>query len=365
MQQNIPAYIKTVLILFGVVLALYALVAARQIIAIFTLSAVLSILLLPLNKKLEKLKVPRIPAIFITIFLMFAVLTLICLFAYQQVIRFIKDLKLLMYRATELFEKAGGWFERYLGLEDGSYTQWLTSMISNTNHANNILEITISLTTSAFYFLGLMPVFVFFMLYYREFFKRFILMHFKQDNHRRIILIIKKIELVVRNYLTGMLIVISLISALNILGLTLLGIKFAFFFGLLAGILNIIPYIGVFIGSLLPITYTFITEGSLVKALGVMGIMWIIQFLEGNFITPNIVGSKVRLNPFAAILAVIIGGQLWGPLGMLLFIPLTAVLKVILDSTDSLKPYGYILGEPEEVLKKRKKLKLRGQKSTA
>jgi predicted PurR-regulated permease PerM len=78
----------------------------------------------------------------------------------------------------------------------------------------------------------------------------------------------------------------------------------------------------------------------------------VVQFLEGNFITPNIVGSKVSVNPLAAIIALLIGGMLWGPAGMILSIPFTAIIKVVFDHVDSLEPFGFLLGEPPQAPEK-------------
>jgi predicted PurR-regulated permease PerM len=91
-----------------------------------------------------------------------------------------------------------------------------------------------------------------------------------------------------------------------------------------------------------------LTKDSIWYAVGVAGAFTVVQFLEGNFITPNIVGSKVSVNPLAAIIALILGGMLWGPAGMILSIPFTAILKVILDNIEPLEPFGFLLGEPPE-----------------
>ncbi len=112
--------------------------------------------------------------------------------------------------------------------------------------------------------------------------------------------------------------------------------------------LNILPFVGVFIGSALPVIYVFMTKDSIWYPLGVMGMFTFIQSLENAIFTPNIVGSRVSLNPFAAILALIIGGHLWGPVGMILFIPFTAILKVICDEIAPLRPMGMLLGDPKK-----------------
>ena len=142
-------------------------------------------------------------------------------------------------------------------------------------------------------------------------------------------------------------ILILIIGTLDTIGLLILGIDYAFFFGFFAAFLVLIPYIGISIGSLLPILMALITKDSGWYALGVAGLFGFVQFLEGNFITPYVVGSKVCINSMAAIIALILFGNLWGIAGLILAIPLTAILKVVFDNVEALKPFGYLIGEVE------------------
>ena len=128
----------------------------------------------------------------------------------------------------------------------------------------------------------------------------------------------------------------------------LLGIQHAVFFGSLAAVLTIIPYIGILFGSLLPILFALVTKDSLWYPVGVALLFWGVQFLEGNFITPNIIGGKVSINPFAAIIALFLGGMIWGALGMILSLPVLAIVKVVCDIVPSLQPIGFLLDNPPE-----------------
>jgi len=144
-----------------------------------------------------------------------------------------------------------------------------------------------------------------------------------------------------------LLLVILIVGTLNTISLLLLSIQNAFFFGFFAAVLVLVPYIGVAIGSILPIILALITKDSAWYAIGVALSFGVIQFLEGNFITPYIVGSKVSINSFVAIVALILFGNLWGIGGLVLALPLTAIIKVVFDSIDKLKPWGFLLGDVE------------------
>jgi hypothetical protein len=157
--------------------------------------------------------------------------------------------------------------------------------------------------------------------------------------------------------------VIIIVGILNSIGLLILGVPHAIFFGFLAGFLILIPYIGILIGSLFPALLSIVTMDSPWYAVGVIGVMSFVQFLEGNFITPNIVGSKVSVNPMAAIVALFLGGQLWGLSGLILALPVTAILKVILDTIPSLEPFGFLLGEPVQKRSRRRLYKKKYKRS--
>ncbi|RYF48831.1 MAG: AI-2E family transporter, partial [Cytophagaceae bacterium] len=123
---------------------------------------------------------------------------------------------------------------------------------------------------------------------------------------------------------------------------------YAVFFGFLGACLVLIPYFGISLGSLLPAAYTLVTQDNPLKAVAVIGLYLGVQMIEGNFITPYVVGSKVSINPLAAIVVLILWDNIWGLPGLILALPLTAILKVVFDSVDSLKPYGFLIGEAEK-----------------
>jgi predicted PurR-regulated permease PerM len=167
------------------------------------------------------------------------------------------------------------------------------------------------------------------------------------EDHEKVKKITTQISQVTQQYLSGVIIVVMILAVLNSIGLLIIGIKQAIFFGSLAGLLNIIPYIGVLIGSLLPIIVALLTKDSFGPAIAVAAVFAFNQFLENNFLTPNIVGGKVKVNPLATIMALLIGGYLWGVAGMILFIPFLGIAKIIFDNIEGLQPYGYLIGDED------------------
>lgn len=195
----------------------------------------------------------------------------------------------------------------------------------------------------------LIPIYMFFFLFYRSFFQTFLMKVFSNDNKNLSVkIIIQKLYKVQKSYLSGLFTVMGIVGVLNSIGLLILGIENAFFYGFLAALLLLIPYIGIIIGSLIPAVIALVTKDSAWYAVGVIALFGFIQFLEGNFITPKITGSKVSINALVAIISIIAFSMLWGTSGMILALPIVASLKILFDNIAGLEPYGFILGEPDE-----------------
>ena len=195
----------------------------------------------------------------------------------------------------------------------------------------------------------LTPLYMFFFLLYRSFLISFLYKATsKVSNKKNMRVILNQLYDVQQNYLLGLVSVMFIVGALNSIGLLALGIDYPFFFGFLCALLLLVPYIGIIIGSILPALIALATKDSYWYPFGVIAIFGFIQFVEGNFITPKITGSKVSLNAFVSILVIILFSMLWGIPGMILALPITASLKVIFDHSEKFKSIGFVLGEAEE-----------------
>lgn len=215
-------------------------------------------------------------------------------------------------------------------------------------NSGNIIDV-ITKSGSALGDFILSPLYMFLFLLYRNFLVSFLYKATaKICRKSKLRLILKDLYKVQQNYLVGLITVMTLVGILNSLGLLALGIDYPFFFGFLAALLLLIPYIGIIIGSLLPALVAFATKDSYWYGIGVIAIFGFIQFLEGNFITPKITGSKVSLNAFISILSIILFSMLWGIPGMILALPVTASLKVIFDNSERMQPVGFLLGDVDE-----------------
>lgn len=355
-------YLKLASSLVALIATVYILYVLRETIIPLAFSILLAILLHPVCAWLEVRKVPRISAILLSILALFTVIVVLVYVVSMQIGSFAEELPRITEKAEAILDQTLTMGERYLNI---SRTQQVSEakkyLINALSEGRAVLLNTLVTTTGAISTFVLIPLYIFFFLLYRDFFRMFVHKAVRSVPNEELNVLLKKIYEVIQSYLSGLFLVILIVGVLNSVGLLILGVPHAIFFGFLAGFLILIPYIGILIGSILPALLSIVTMDSPWYAVGVIGIMSFVQFLEGNFITPHIVGSKVSVNPLAAIVALFLGGQLWGLSGLILALPVTAILKVIMDTVPSLEPYGFLLGEPVHEVAEEKADMARGQ----
>ncbi|WP_159468622.1 AI-2E family transporter [Dyadobacter sp. 3J3] len=346
-DKETPAYLKLVSILVAIISGVYILFVLRETLIPLAFSVLLAILLHPVCVWLENRRVPRIAAILLSILVLIIVISILLYVVTLQIGSFAEELPRITEKAEIILDQTLTMGERYLSLSRSQQvTEAKKYLVDMLTEGRAFLLNTLVTTTGAISTFILLPLYVFFFLLYRDFFRRFFYKAIVSVPNEDLNALLKRIYGVIQSYLSGLFLVIIIVGVLNSIGLLILGVPHAIFFGFLAGFLILIPYIGILIGSLFPALLSIVTMDSYWYAVGVIGVMSFVQFLEGNFITPNIVGSKVSVNPMAAIVALFLGGQLWGLSGLILALPVTAILKVILDTIPSLEPYGFLLGEP-------------------
>ena len=340
-----PWYYNFAVKLFIFIAVVTVLIAGSAIFIPLMIAIFFTFLLLPVSRALERKKIPRFIAILISIFIALFLFSGVIYFFINQLNSFRDDLPEIQ---NQLLAKGGQiliWTEEITDISPDRQIDWLRNKATEFAKDGPTVIMGIFSTTGNFLALfALIPFYIFFLTYFREKYRRFIILVDKH-NHRRTLDIIKKISFVSRNYLKGDFLDVLILSILGSVGYLLLGIKHAILFGVMAAILNIIPYIGVLIGSLLPILMALITKDEIGYAVGAAGVAIAVQFIDNNFISPYVVGSSVSINPLTAIIVLLAGGLLWGVAGMILSIPLAGMMKVAFDNIETLKPYGYLIGE--------------------
>lgn len=336
-------------------LIVYGMIVAKSVLIPLFFAVFFAVLLSPLCGRLEDWHVPRILAALLSLLLGIGLLVATGIFMYTQIVGLADDAGLVEERLRSLLvqfeEFAGDYVDIDLGELVSTIPQNLIGYVTdNVESLSRGVLSAASTITSIF----IIPVYVVLILLFRDFLKEFMIRAFSGGDEARMQRLINKVKSVVQNYILGMLIVICILAVLNSTMLWVLGVRHALFFGVFAAMLNIIPFVGPLIGSILPIMYALLTMDSLLIPLLVLLGFYIIQLFESNLFTPSIVGRQVSLNPLVTLVAIFVGAQIWGLVGMILFIPASAVLKVIFDEFDSVKPYGFLLGKADQSHRKGK-----------
>jgi predicted PurR-regulated permease PerM len=320
-----------------IALSITALILARDLFIPLAFAGFLAVVMSPLVKWLEQKKVNSILSISLVLLGFTLMLGLLLWLIIDQMIALVNDLPDIESQLDAYVAKISRTLRNDFGIsvsEQNTYVKEALKTVST--YAADLLVS----TTNAISLIVQVPIYIFLFLIYRTKFQQFFLqlvpgeeeMTWKKD-----------LEGVLQGYISGLSLVTVIIAILNTIGLLILGIEHAVFFGILSGLLTIIPYIGIFIGATLPVILALITKDGIWHAVGVIGIFSVVQFLEGNFITPRITGSKVSINALAAIVALVVGGMIMGIAGMILAVPAIGVLKIFLRHTQHLKPFVVLL----------------------
>ncbi len=333
---------------FLIVLCLltYILIIGKNILAPIVFGAIFAFILKPLCGKFEKYVFNRPIAITLSfIIMLFPVVILVYFFSMQ----FIDVFQNLDSISEKIKNGVQGIFD-VINTQFGISRKEGEAIISE-NTSNLIqtpisyLGTTLSLSSNFLVNVFLTVIYTFLILLYRTSFKQFYLIQFgdriKDDAEE----VLNRIQKVIQKYLYGLSLVIIILSVLNSLGLSIIGIDYAIFWGCLAAFLAIIPYIGTALGGLLPFLYAFATTDNYWQPLSVIVLFTIVQFIEGNLITPKVVGSSIKINPLVAITSLIIGGSVWGMAGLILSLPIIAIIRIIFTQIDYLKPVAVLLGD--------------------
>lgn len=344
-SEQYPFWFRRTITLLGLCLLFVILSYGKFILMPLALSALLAMLLEPVSRWLEKLRLGRAVAIILSMTLVFVLLAGIFSLLSYQFVQFADRLPEAGARLQQVSADLLNFFENTFGIAPERQVAFLQQGIQKIiDQSGQYVTTALGATTGILTVLGLLPIFIFFMMYYKEMYQTFLRKVWQERSNASVEVVIGGIQSVTQNYLAGLLIVVVILGILNAVGLLIIGLDNAIFFATFAAMLAVIPYIGIIIGSLPAVLYALLFSGSLWMPLAVIAVFAVVQFLEGNFITPNIIGSRVSINPFMALIALLIGGQIWGIVGMIIFVPFVGILKCIFDEVDALRPYGYLLG---------------------
>lgn len=359
-----PFYFKLAMVLIAMLALIYISVIAKEVLSPILFGLLFSILLLPLAVFFEKkMKLKRGAASGLAVLLLLISIAALLFLIGAQITRLANDLPLLKEQVILSLHNFQQWIAAkfHINIEKQmNYVQTATSKIKTATPS--MIGSTFISISSILLFLVFVILDTFFMLFYRRRLLKFLIDVFKEENAVTVYDIVATIQSILRKYVVGLFLEMSTVAVVCCTVFLLLGIKYAILLGLITAIFNIVPYIGIFSALVLNVVITFATTAMAGKVLLVVITVVTMHLIDSNILLPMIVGSKVRINAFITLLGVVLGEMIWGISGMFLSIPVIAMMKIIFDRVESLKPWGVLLGD-EKLETKTIKIPLTRRKS--
>ncbi len=342
-EREYPIYIKAPVTLLGLVLIFYIFHVLAGVLVPLAFSVLIAILLNPLFSRLDR-RMNRIVALLITLLIATAFFIGLIYFLSTRVASFGQDLPLIKQKILLLLSQLEVWFESQLGFSVSRQIDAVKKSVDGEG-SSSMLTSTLGTVIGVLGVLFLLPIYVFLLLFYKPLILDFLFQVFSEKHSLRVAEILSQTKSAIQSFMVGLMIETGIVCTLNSIALIIIGVPNAIVIGIIGGILNILPYVGGLIAICLAVLMSLVTSNDFSPALAIIGAYALIQFVDNNILVPRIVSSKVKINALISIVIVLLGGLLWGLSGMFLSIPFIAVLKIIFDRIDELKPWGRLLGD--------------------
>jgi putative permease len=343
-----PFYLKLACVLIILIATGFLAIIGKEILSPLLFAFLFALLLLPFANFLQnKLRFSRAIASGVSVILFLASASFIIYLLGSQISALSSEWPLLKQQLTGLFHSFQDWLQNTFHVNVEKQTAYIDSTTDKVlSSSGTILEKTVLSISSILLLVVFMVIYTFFFLLYRRHLMRFIVSAFKDEYKSVIHEIAEQVKYIVRKYITGLFFQMTIVVGLACLIFWLLGIKYVILLGLLVGVLNLVPYVGIFTALFISVCITFATVNTS-HAIYVAIAVVCIHLVDSNFLMPKIVGSQVKINPLIIILGVVIGEMIWGIPGMFLSVPYVAIAKVIFDRVEGLKSWGILLGDEE------------------
>ena len=345
--NKLPFYQKLASVLVSLIAIGYLVILGKEILSPLIFSCLFSILLLPLASFMERrFGFRRGLASILAILLLVTFISSIIYFVGMQISDLADDWPQFKIQLNSSLASIQHWIAFKFHINSYKQLTFLKSAASKAlDSGTTVLGTTIISLSSFILFLIFTFIYTLFLLTFRRLIMNFLISVFLEENSIVVHDIVEKVQQILRKYIIGLFIEMCIVSVVVFIAFWAFGIKYAALLAIITGLLNIIPYIGIFSAMLISFLITFATAAATGKLFLVVVTLVITHLVDSNILLPGIVGSKVKINPLITVLGVVLGEMIWGISGMFLSIPVIAVLKIIFDRVESLKPWGVLLGE--------------------
>lgn len=339
MKSESTSFLQKLALIFLIVLGLYF---AKDFLIPLCIGGILATLFLPFCNWMQTKKIPKGLVVFICFFSLLLLITALISLLGWKVSELLNDFTLIKQKSLEVGDHVQKYVFDHLNI---TAEEQFTILKNEQPSYANIFQIIFGSIASIFASLVLVFVYFAFLLYYRDHIKNFLLKLVKpakQDEMKEVISSATKVS---QQYLLGLSKMIILLWIMYGIGFSAIGVENAIFFAILCGLLEIVPYVGNITGTVLTVLVSAIHGGNPTLIGGIIVVYVVVQLIQGWLLEPLILGPQVKINPLFTIIVLVIGQLLWGIPGIILAIPLTAILKIICDHIEPLKPYGFLIGE--------------------
>ncbi len=345
---SLPVYSKLAQIILGILGFFYIMYVGQDILVPLVFSFVFAILLNPAVNYLLSKRFNRVLAISIVLFVTFLLVIAVLYFIGMQFAMFTESMPEFKKHFGKLTDDLIRWVSANFNVPRSGINNWIAKLEKDgLSNGPAMIGQTLGTIGGVLSVVFLLPVYMFTILYYKPLLLKVVSDLFARTKHALVEEVLSETKTLIQSYLAGLMIEMVLVAAMNSIGLMIIGVKYGLLLGVIGAILNLIPYIGGIIAIALPVLMALAT-GNPSQAIWAVALYLVVQFIDNNIIVTKIVASKVKINALISIVVVLIGGALWGVSGMFLSIPITALVKVVFDRIEPLKPFGLLLGDDNQ-----------------
>lgn len=344
-EVKLPFNARLAFTLLCIILIIYIARLGHTLIIPLAFAMLVAIMLLPLASQLEKWRFSRGAAAFTVVLLFVILLVGVLMLLATQMGAFVADFPQLQQQLIHQVNELQAWINVKFNINSTRQMDYLEQFAMGTlGSATSFVSSTLFSLSSLLIFIIFVLLYSFFLLLYRSLIITFLIRLFKGQHRDKLLDVIMQTRFIIKGYVSGLMIEMIVVAFVNCAIFWILGIKYATLLGIMAALFNLIPYLGIYIATIICMVLT-LTNSSLATTIQVGSGLLIVHFLDSNILLPRIMGSKVKINALVTILGVVFGNLIWGVPGMFLAIPFIAILKIIFEHIEYMQPWATLLGD--------------------
>ncbi|TDD97492.1 AI-2E family transporter [Flavobacterium cellulosilyticum] len=342
-----PFYIRLTFMVISMIGITYILYMGKSVLIPILMAFMIAVLILPIVDFLNsKLRLPNGLSATIAIILFLTVIIGILAFLSYEISDIGKDFAVIRKNINIFIIDIQHYIRSNFNISLWDQRKYIEDVTQDSfKKGKETIGTTLLSFANAILDLTLIPIYTFLILLYRTHFMVFLAKLFKKEYHTKLQEILRQIKGSIQSYISGLIFEMIAVSILTSIGLFFIGVKYFILLGIITGILNLIPYLGILIAGVLTVLSSLTGTPEVSLIVGVIVVNVFVQLIDNNILVPLIINTKVKINAFVSIIGIIIGGQIGGIAGMFLAIPVLAIIKIVFDKIDTAEPWGYLMGD--------------------